>query len=105
MSLRTPEKVERLQAALHAKAKGSPGYRFYTLYDRIARPDVLAAAWGLVAANGGAPGVDGVRIKDIENAPGGVAHGLVRERRPHAQHRHQQEEPGPSHLRSRCPAG
>jgi group II intron reverse transcriptase/maturase len=66
MSLRTPEKVEKLQAALHAKAKGSPGYRFYTLYDKVHRGDVLEFAYRLCLRNGGAPGVDGERFEDIE---------------------------------------
>ena len=72
MSLRTPEKVEKLQAALHAKAKGSPGYRFYALYDKVYRGDVLEFAYRLCLRNGGAPGVDGERFEDIE------AHGLER---------------------------
>ncbi|NEV65414.1 hypothetical protein G3446_26975, partial [Thiorhodococcus minor] len=54
------------------KAKQEPRYRFYTLYDRLCRPDVLASAWAQVAENGGAPGVDGVRIDDVRAAPGGV---------------------------------
>ena len=66
MSLRTPEKVEKLQAALHAKAKGSPGYRFYTLYDKVYREDVLEFAYRLCRRNGGAAGVDGERFEDIE---------------------------------------
>ncbi len=66
MSLRTPEKVEKLQAALHAKAKGSPGYRFYALYDKVYRGDVLEFAYRLCLHNGGAPGVDGERFEDIE---------------------------------------
>jgi hypothetical protein len=66
MSLRTPEKVEKLQAALHAKAKGSPEYRFYTLYDKVYRGDVLEFAYRLCRRNGGAPGVDGERFEDIE---------------------------------------
>jgi len=66
MSLRTPEKVEKLQAALHAKAKGSPGYRFYALYDKVYREDVVEFAYRLCLRNGGAPGVDGERFEDIE---------------------------------------
>ncbi len=67
-----PEKVFRLRKQLSIKAKQEPKYRFYALYDRIYRPDVLAAAWDLVVANDGAPGVDGVSIKDVQNAPRGV---------------------------------
>jgi retron-type reverse transcriptase len=66
VSLRTPEKVEKLQAALHAKAKGSPSYRFYVLYDKVYREDVLQFAYRLCLRNGGAPGVDGERFEDIE---------------------------------------
>lgn len=66
MSLRTPERVEKLQAALHAKAKGSSGYRFYALYDKVYRGDVLAFAYRRCLQNGGASGVDGERFEDIE---------------------------------------
>ena len=66
MSLRPPEKVEKLQAALHAKAKGSPSYRFYALYDKVYREDVLSFAYRLCRQNGGAAGVDGEQIEDIE---------------------------------------
>ncbi len=66
MSLQPPEKTRKLQAALHAKAKGSPGYRFYLLYDKVYREDVLAFAYRRCKANGGAAGVDGQRFKDIE---------------------------------------
>jgi RNA-directed DNA polymerase len=66
MSLRTPEKVEKLQKALHAKAKGAPSYRFYALYDKVHREDVLAFAYRLCRQNGGAAGVDGERFEDIE---------------------------------------
>jgi len=44
VSLSTPESVQRLQAALHAKANGEPGFRFYALYDKVYRRDVLAHA-------------------------------------------------------------
>ena len=55
-SLSAPERVQRLQAALHAKAKESPGFRFYSLSDKVWRADVLAVAWQDVRRNGGAAG-------------------------------------------------
>lgn len=67
MSLRTLLKVQKLQAALHAKAKGSPSYRFYALYDKVYRADVLEEAFERRRENGGAAGVDGQRFEDIEN--------------------------------------
>ncbi len=66
MSLTPPPKVQKLQAALHAKAKGSPGYRFYLLYDKVYRADVLAFAYQCCLANGGAAGVDDQTFADIE---------------------------------------
>jgi len=66
MSLATPESVQRLQAALHAKAKGEPNYRFYMLYDKVHRPDVLAHAYACCRGNHGAAGVDGRTFEDIE---------------------------------------
>ena len=66
MSLPTLESVQKLQTALHAKAKGEPKYRFYALYDKMYRKDVLWAAWRRCRANGGAPGVDGQSFDDIE---------------------------------------
>lgn len=59
MSLKTPPKIRKLQKALHAKAKESPGYRFYLLYDKLYREDILAFAYRLCRHNGGAAGVDG----------------------------------------------
>ena len=67
MSLAPPIKVRKLQEALHAKAKGSPSYRFYLLYDKLYRPDILDHAYRSCAANGGAPGVDGQVFEDIES--------------------------------------
>jgi len=67
MSLPTLLKVQKLQAALHAKAKGSPSYRFYALYDKVYRADVLEEAYERCRENGGAPGNDGQTFADIEN--------------------------------------
>jgi len=66
MSLPTLLKVQKLQAALHAKAKGSPGYRFYALYDKVYRADVVAEAYEQCRRNGGAAGIDGQTFEDIE---------------------------------------
>jgi len=59
MSLATPASVQKLQTALHAKAKGASSFRFYALYDKVYRKDVLAFAYQCCQANGGAAGVDG----------------------------------------------
>jgi RNA-directed DNA polymerase len=72
VSLTPPEKVRKLQETLHAKAKRSPGYRFYALYDKVYRFDVLLHAYACCQANGGAAGVDGQTFDDI------AAYGLVR---------------------------
>ncbi len=66
MSLSTPDNVQKLRAALHAKAKGEPKFRFYALYDKVHRTDVLRAAWQRCKSNGGAPGVDQQTFDDIE---------------------------------------
>ncbi|MEE9534103.1 MAG: group II intron reverse transcriptase/maturase [Acidimicrobiia bacterium] len=66
MSLTTPLKVGKLQRTLHAKAKSSPGYRFYLLYDKVYRADVLAFAYERCRANDGAPGVDRQDFDEIE---------------------------------------
>lgn len=65
-NLQTPESVQKLRMALHAKAKEEPGYRFYLLYDKLYRRDILDYAYRSCKANKGAAGVDGVRFEDIE---------------------------------------
>ncbi len=67
MSLSTPLKVEKLQKALHAKAKGEAEFRFHQLYDKVYRSDVLMFAYRVSRRNGGAPGVDGETFDQIES--------------------------------------
>ena len=67
MSLATPGKIRELQIKLYRKAKNEPGYRFYMLYDKIYREDILSHAYDLARANKGAPGVDGQSFADIES--------------------------------------
>ncbi|MGO9237127.1 MAG: hypothetical protein ACLP4V_24765 [Methylocella sp.] len=64
--LSTPNSVQKLQTALHAKAKAEPGYRFYALYDKISRDDILAHAYAQCRSNKGAPGVDRQDFEAIE---------------------------------------
>ena len=65
-NLSTPDSVQKLQTALHAKAKAEPGYRFYALYDKISREDVLAHAYAQCRSNKGAPGVDRQDFEAVE---------------------------------------
>src|ERR1700733_5061553 len=65
MSLQPPLTVGKLQATLHSKAKETPTYRFYALYDKVYRPDVLAYAYERCRANGGAAGVDDQTFADV----------------------------------------
>lgn len=66
MSLQTPEKIRTLQRKLYCKAKAEPAFRFYLLYDKICREDILRHAYAVTRANAGAPGVDGMRFAQIE---------------------------------------
>jgi group II intron reverse transcriptase/maturase len=74
--LEPPEQVRTLQRKLYRKAKSEPTFRFYLLYDKVHRADLLGHAWALVRANGGAAGVDGVTIAAVE--AGGVEPFLAR---------------------------
>ena len=65
-NLATPKSVQKLQTALHAKAQAEAGYRFYVLYDKISREDILAHAYAQCRSNKGAPGVDGQDFAEIE---------------------------------------
>lgn len=65
-NLATPKSVQKLQTALHAKAKAEAGYCFYALYDKIYRDDILAHAYAQCRSNKGAPGVDGQEFADVE---------------------------------------
>ena len=66
ISLATPESIQKLQTALHDKAKKSPDFRFYSLYDKVYRKDVLTYAYACCKANGGVAGVDNQTFEDIE---------------------------------------
>jgi RNA-directed DNA polymerase len=75
-NLTTPKSVQKLQMALHAKAKAEAGYRFYALYDKISREDILAHAYAQCRSNKGAPGVDGQLLLadglELVNSPAAV---------------------------------
>ncbi len=68
-----PEKIFLLRQRLYLKAKREPEFRFYTLFEAVCRPDVLRTAWDRVAENNGAPGVDGLSIKQVQDSDHGVS--------------------------------
>ncbi len=80
-NLSIPLSVQKLQTALQAKAKENPGYRFYALYDKVHRDDILEFAYLRCKSNGGAAGVDEQDFEDIEWASPRSATGRCRWRR------------------------
>jgi group II intron reverse transcriptase/maturase len=72
LGLETPERIRELQRKLYRKAKQESGFRFYLLYDKVYRQDILDHAYQLVRANKGASGVDGVTFESLEGREGGV---------------------------------
>lgn len=66
MNLETPDKIRTLQRKLYCKAKAESAFRFYVLYDKICRNDILHHAYALARANAGSPGADGVAFAQIE---------------------------------------
>src|ERR1700759_5586933 len=71
MSLSPPDKILSLQRKLYCKAKAEPSFRFYLLYDKICREDILSHAYRLFRPHAGAAGADGVALEQIEaEAPG-----------------------------------
>lgn len=70
MTLTTPEKIRTLQRKLYTMAKQEPGYRFYALYDKLCRTDILDHAYRLVRSNKGATGIDGTTFEAIEAGEG-----------------------------------
>jgi len=65
-NLQTPEKVQKLRKALYAKAKDEPEYRFYLLYDKLYREDIMSHAYACCRSNAGAPGADGQTFEEVE---------------------------------------
>lgn len=70
MRLVTPDNIRKFQRKLYLKAKQEPAFRFYSLFDKIHRPDILQFAYALVKANKGKPGIDGISFDDIERDAG-----------------------------------
>ena len=71
-TLKTPASIRKLQRALYLRAKREPRFRAYALYDKVYRPDILAHAYALAKANGGAPGPDGGPLRRLKRTGGSV---------------------------------